>query len=225
MSALAVESDPKTSVLIAADHQPTRMGVRLALAGAAECFEAGDADEAVEVAVRDRPNVCFVDFDSPERSIRAAAEITAKVQDSSVVVMTPRIDEDEFIAAIRAGAVGYLSQGVDPARLPFVVRGVMRGEAAVPRALVARLLDELRGHEGRRRHLDLTEGRSAELTAREWEVVTLLRQGLATRTVAELLGISAVTVRRHLSTVQHKVGAGSRTELVTMLARSNGSWH
>jgi DNA-binding NarL/FixJ family response regulator len=224
MSALALEPDPKTSVLIAADHRPTRMGVRLALAGAADCVEATDAEQAVEVAMRDRPNICLVDFDSPERSIRAAAEITAKVQDASVVVMTPRIDEDEFIAAIRAGAIGYLSQGVDPARLPFVVRGIMRGEAAVPRALVARLLDELRGHEGRRRHIELPEGRSAELTAREWEVVALLRQGLPTRSVAELLGISAVTVRRHLSTVQHKVGVRSRTELVTLLARSNGSW-
>jgi Response regulator containing a CheY-like receiver domain and an HTH DNA-binding domain len=177
MSALAVEPDPKTSSSSRRTTSPTRMGVRLALAGAAECFEAGDADQAVEVAVRDRPNVCLVDFDSPERSIQAAAEITAKVLDSSVVVMTPRIDEDEFITAIRAGAIGYLSQGVDPLGCRSSSEGSCGERRPCPGRSSRACLDELRGHEGRRRHLDLSEGRSAELTAREWEVVTLLRQG------------------------------------------------
>jgi len=196
--------------------------MRLALADAAECSEAGDAESAVAAAIRDKPDVCVVDFDPPARAIRAAAEITARVPQALVVVITHRVDEEEFLAAVRAGATGYLPEGVDPSRLPHVVRSVMRGEAAVPRALVARLIDEFRHREGRRRHLEVHERRRVELTAREWEVVELLRQGHSTRSIAEALGISAVTVRRHVSAVHGKLGSGTRAELLRLLAADGG---
>jgi two-component system, NarL family, nitrate/nitrite response regulator NarL len=208
----------RARVLIAADHLATRTGFRLALADAADCSEAADAETAVAAAVCDQPDVCVVDFDPPGRAIRTVAAIASKVPRASVVVMTRRIDEEEFIAAVRAGAVGYLPEAVNPARLPYVVRSLMRGEAAVPRALVPRLIDELRGREGRRRHLDLHERKRVELTAREWEVVDLLRKGMSTRGIAELLGISAVTVRRHVSAVHGKLGIRSRAELLRLLA-------
>jgi two-component system, NarL family, nitrate/nitrite response regulator NarL len=220
MTALAAPAGVKARVLIAADHLATRTGVRLALGSAADCSEADDTEAAVATAVRDQPDVCVVDFDPPGRAIRAAAEITSKVPRAAVVVMTRRIDEEEFIAAVRAGAIGYLPEGVDPARLPYVISSVMRGEAAVPRALVPRLIDELRGREGRR-HLDLYQRKRVELTGREWEVVDLLRKGLSTRAIAELLGISAVTVRRHISAVHAKLGVQSRAELLRLLA-TNG---
>jgi DNA-binding NarL/FixJ family response regulator len=196
--------------------------MRLALADAAECSEAEDAESAVAAAIRDKPDVCVVDFDPPARAIRAAAEITARVPQALVVVITHRVDEEEFLAAVRAGATGYLPEGVDPSRLPHVVRSVMRGEAAVPRALVARLIDEFRHREGRRRHLEVHERRRVELTAREWEVVELLRQGHSTRSIAEALGISAVTVRRHVSAVHGKLGSGTRGELLRLLAADGG---
>ena len=87
------------------------------------------------------------------------------------------------MAVVRAGASGYLPQSLDPSRLPFVVRGVMRGEAAIPRRFVARLIDEVRRGE-RRRNLSIPGRRPVELTGREWEVVELLRQGLPTREMA-----------------------------------------
>ena len=223
MTALAAPvGAARARVLIAADHLATRTGFRLALADSADCSEAVDAETAVAAAVRDQPDVCVVDFDPPGRAIRAVSEITSKVPAASVVVMTRHIDEEEFIAAVRAGAIGYLPEAVNPARLPYVVRSLMRGEAAVPRALVPRLIDELRGREGRRRHLDLYERKRVELTAREWEVVDLLRKGMSTRSIAELLGISAVTVRRHVSAVHGKLGIRSRAELLQLLA-TNGN--
>ena len=136
-------------------------------------------------------------------------------------MMTRRIDEEEFIAAMRAGAIGYLLEAVNPVRLPYVIRSVMRGEAAIPRAFVPRLIEELRGREGRR-HLDLLERKRVELTRREWEVIDLLRKGLSTRAIAELLGISAVTVRRHISAVHGKLGVQSRAELLRLLM-ANGN--
>jgi len=221
MAAAAADIQVNPRVLIAADHLPTRTGVRLALAGSAEVSEAEDADDAVATAVRDHPNVCVVDFSPPGRGIRATAEITSKVPGAMVIVMTRRIDEDEFIAAVRAGATGYVSQGIDPARLPYVIRGVMRGEAAVPRRFVGRLIDELRGRE-RRRHLELHEQRRVELTPREWDVVEGLRQGMSTREIAQSLGISEVTVRRHLSGVHQKLGVRTRSELLQLVATGTG---
>jgi DNA-binding NarL/FixJ family response regulator len=218
MNVLAPQAPAKARVLIGADRLATRTGMRLALADDADCSEADDAETAVAAAVRDKPDVCVFDFDPPGRAIRATAEITSKVPEASVVMFTRRIDEEEFLAAMRAGATGYLPEDVDPSRLPYVVRSVMRGEAAVPRALVARLIDELRGREGRRRSFEVQERRHVELTAREWDVVDLLRQGLSTRSIAEILGISAVTVRRHVSAVHGKLGVHTRAELLELLA-------
>jgi DNA-binding NarL/FixJ family response regulator len=218
MTALATASGGTTRVLLAADQIATRTGVRLALGDEADCSEFADAEDAVAAAVRDHPDVCVVDFTSPGRGVRIAAEIAAKVPGASVVVMTHRIDEDEFVAAVRAGASGYLSESVDPARLPHVVRSLLRGEAVVPRRFVGRLIDELRGREERRRRLDLPGRGRVDVTAREWEVLELLRQGLSTRAVADLLGISSVTVRRHTSAVQQKLGVGSRKDLLRLLS-------
>jgi DNA-binding NarL/FixJ family response regulator len=215
VSALATEPPGKARVLIAADHDATRIGIRLALAEEADISEAGDAEAAVDMAVRERPDVCVMDFTPAGRGIRAAAEITTRFPGATIVVMTDRIDEDEFLTAIQAGASGYVSQQIDPARLPHLIRDVMRGEAAVPRALVARLLDEFRGREHRR--LALRERRGVELTEREWQVVEALRQGMSTRQIAERLGIREVTVRRHISGVQHKVGVGTRSELLALI--------
>jgi DNA-binding NarL/FixJ family response regulator len=216
MTALAVDGAPRTQVLIAADRLPTRIGLRLALEADAECTEADDADSAVAAAVRDHPDVCVLDLETPGHGLRTVNEIISRVPSAAVIMLTDRIDEDEFLAVVRAGGSGYLPQGIDPARLPFVVRGVMRGEPAVPRQFVSRLIDELRGRE-RRRNLMLPDQRRVELTSREWEVVELLRQHLPTNEIAADLGISPVTVRRHLSAVAHKVGASSRGELLRLL--------
>jgi DNA-binding NarL/FixJ family response regulator len=217
VTALAPRPEGRTRVLIAADHRATRMGVRLALEADADCSEAEDADAAVEAAIRDQPDVCVVDFAPPSRSIRAAAAITSRAAGSAVVVLTPHANEAEFLAAMRAGARGYLPVGVDPARLPHVVRGLMRGEAAVPRLFVRSLIDELRGRD-RPRHLEIHEHRRVELTAREWEVVQAMRQGMSTKEIAQQLGISEITVRRHRSAVHQKLGIQSRAELLRLLA-------
>jgi|SRR5206468_486528 len=204
-------------ILIAADHVPTRVGLRLALEHDAVCTEAADSESAVAAAVRDRPDVCLLDFDAPGRGLRAVTEIVARVPGVLCIVLTSRVEEEEFLAAMRAGASGYLPDGLDPSRLPFVVAGVMRGEAAVPRHFVARLIDELRGRARTRRNLTLSPELSVELTSREWEAVELLRQGLPTREIATQLGISQVTVRRHLSAAYAKLGVTSRASALQLL--------
>jgi DNA-binding NarL/FixJ family response regulator len=204
-------------VLIAAERLPTRVGLRLALEPEARCIEVADGESAVDTAVRERPDVCLLGLDGQDHGLRVANEIVSRVPSAAVILLTSRLDEEEFMAAVRLGATGYLPETLDPSRLPFVVRGALRGEPAVPRRFVSRLLDELRTRERRRSVVLAGKGRIA-LTAREWEVVDLLLREATTAEIAAELGVAPVTVRRHLGSVERKLGVTTRAEVVALLS-------
>src|SRR5207237_7678838 len=103
--------------------------------------------------------------------------------------------------------------------LTHVVEGALRGEPAVPRRFVSRLLDELRTRERRRSVVLEGRGRVA-LTAREWDVVELLLRSATTAEIAAELGVAQVTVRRHLGSVERKLGVSTRAEVVDLLSAS-----
>ena len=208
---------PDVSVLIAASRHPTRVGLRLALGPELVCGEAADGESAAAAAVEQHPDVCLLDLESQAENLWAIAEIAARSPKTAVIMLTAELDDDEFLAVMRAGASGYLSQAVDPARLPDVVRAVVRGEVAVPRHFVGRLIDELRDRDRRRRLVAVAGDRTVEITAREWEVLALLREDLPTREIAAQLGISQVTVRRHLGAVSQKLGARTRADVLGLL--------
>ncbi|HZC74846.1 MAG TPA: helix-turn-helix transcriptional regulator, partial [Gaiellaceae bacterium] len=105
---------------------------------------------------------------------------------------------------------------------PYVVQGAMRGEPAVPRRFVSRLLDELRTRERRRSVVLAGKGRVA-FTAREWEVVELLLRAASTSDIATQLGVAPVTVRRHVGSVERKLGVSTRAEVVALLAADGGA--
>jgi len=213
--------EKRTHVLIAAERLPTRVGLRLALEPEARCTEVADADSAVDAAIRDRPDVCLLGLDTAGQGLRVANEIATRVPSAAVILLTNRLDEEEFMAAVRAGASGYLTSSLDPARLPDVVRGALRGEPAVPRRFVSRLLDELRTRERRRSVVLEGRGRVA-LTSREWDVVELLLRSATTAEIASDLGVAPVTVRRHLGSVERKLGVSTRAEVVELLSAAAG---
>jgi DNA-binding NarL/FixJ family response regulator len=211
-----VSSGKRAHVLIAAERLPTRVGLRLALEPGARCTEAADAESAVDAAVRDRPDVCLLGLDPSGQTLRVVNEIVSRVPSAAVILLTSKLDEEEFMAAVRAGASGYMTNRLDPARLPYVVQGAMRGESAVPRKFVSRLLDELRTRERRRSVVLEGKGRVA-LTAREWEVVELLLRSASTSDIAAELGVAPVTVRRHVGSVEGKLGVTTRAQVVELL--------
>lgn len=212
----------RAHVLIAAERLPTRVGLRLALEPEARCTEAADAESAVDAAVRDRPDVCLLGLDPSGESLRVVNEIVSRVPSAAVILLTSKLDEEEFMAAVRAGASGYLMQSLDPERLPHVVRGALRGEPAVPRKFVSRLIDELRTRERRRSVVLAGKGRVA-LTAREWEVVELLLRSATTADIARELGVAAVTVRRHVGSVERKLGVSTRAQVVALFRAEGGA--
>lgn len=121
---------------------------------------------------------------------------------------------------MRAGASGYLLKDTDPAALTATLRGVLAGEAAMPRRLVARVLEEFRAPT-RRRPFGRRAVAVSKLSSRELEVMELLADGLTTAEVAGQL--SPTTVRVHVNAVLRKLRATNRAEAIDML-RDENSW-
>jgi DNA-binding NarL/FixJ family response regulator len=220
MGGSTLVSDVAPRVLLADDHPPTRAGVRSALEeeGFVICAEAGDADEAVRLALAERPDVCLLDIHMPGNGISAAGRISSQVPETAVVMLTVSRDDRDLFDALKAGAVGYLLKDIDPDRLPHALRGVLAGEAALPRNLVALLVDEFRTG-SRRRGLRIAGSRAVDLTEAEWKVLDLLSDGLTTEEIAQRLFVAAVTVRTHISSILKKLHVKSREEAIRLVQR------
>jgi DNA-binding NarL/FixJ family response regulator len=178
--------------------------------------EVGDGAAALEAAVRERPDLCLLDVHMPGSGIRAATEILARLPDTAVVMLTVSRNDEDLFDALRAGAAGYLLKDTDPDRLPHALRGVLAGEAAVPRELMSRVIDEFRS-QGRRRRVALPGRRGKELSSREWEVLDLLREGRTTADIARRLFVSPVTVRRHVSAILRKLDVPDRQAAIDLV--------
>jgi DNA-binding NarL/FixJ family response regulator len=209
-------SERPIRVVIADDHAPTRADIRATLEGDERFLvsgEASDAAGAVEAAVEARPDVCILDVNMPGGGVAAAWEISSRLPETKIVMLTISRENRDLFAALRAGASGYLLKDMDPSRLPHALGDVLQGEAALPRVLVSRVIDEFRDRTPRRRKV-IAEGPYADLTSREWQVLDLLRQELSTAEIARRLTLSPVTVRTHVASILRKVRAPNREALL-----------
>ncbi len=204
--------------VVIADEQPTmRVSATRLLErdGFTVCGEAADADAAIAVAFRESPDLCLIGMPIRGDGMRATAQIATALPQTSVVILTASESRADLLEAIRAGAVGYLLTGMNEERLARALRGVLAGEAAIPRTLVARLVLELQA-QGRGQMIASENGR-VELTTRETEVVQLMCEGLSTGEMAERLFVSPVTVRRHISEIVGKLGVDDREAAVALV--------
>lgn len=199
------------TIVIADDHQVTRLGVRMALmrGGFQVVGEAADCDGAVAAVVSARPDVCLLDVDMPGGGIETARRVAEAVPETSVVMLTISTNTEDLLEALRAGALGYLPRDTSPERLPAALRGVLKGEAALPRTLVGRVLKEFRTFTAAGAASPVRVG-AVQLTPRESEILRMLRSGHSTIEVAEMLSLSPVTVRRHISAGVTKLGVADR---------------
>ena len=212
-----VSEGGRLRVVVADDHAPTRAGIGGALAddGSEVVGETSNARAAVDLVRATEPDVALLDIHMPGSGIAAAAEITAGCPEVAVVMLTYSREDSDLFDALRAGARGYLLKDMAPERLGAALRGVLAGEAALPRDLVARVLDQFRT--GGRRKVFARDRRPADLTSREWEVMSLLKDGLTTEQVAQRLFVSPGTVRVHVSSVLKKLRAPDREAALRLL--------
>jgi DNA-binding NarL/FixJ family response regulator len=202
------------SVLIADAHAATRAKIRLALKGRgfSVCGEVADASSAVKAALAKRPDVCLVDVNLPGNGIHATSSITSELPATAVVMLTCSDKTHGLFEAFRAGACGYLVKDIEADRLPLALLGVFAGEPSLPAELIERVIDEF--HElGPRRRVP----GAVHLTDREYEVLKLLHEGLATSDVADRLFISRVTVRCHVASILKKLQVSTREAAMRVL--------
>jgi DNA-binding NarL/FixJ family response regulator len=210
------------TVVLAVDQLATRVGIRRAIEpeGLRVVAEVANAGDALQAALAQRPDVCLLAVGLPGNGIEAARLIKQTLPETKIVMLSASAHDEELFGALRAGADGYLLMSTSANRLPNAIRGVANGEAALPREMTARLIREFR-ERGHRRRLPawITEP-GVELTAREFEVLEQLRKRERTAVIASALGISEITVRRHVSSILQKLGAPNRNSAIELLERA-----
>jgi two-component system, NarL family, nitrate/nitrite response regulator NarL len=218
--AIDVSSSERPRVLIADGDVSTRVGVRLALeeGGFVVSAEEDTGPGAVAAALRDPPDVCLLEVNVPGGGIEALGAIRARLAETQVVMLCASSDDDDVFDALQAGASGYLLKGMNPARLGPTLVGVLRGEAALPRELTARLIREFRAR-ARRGETGLVRRGKNELTSREWDVLDCLCDELSSRQIADRLFISQTTVRRHVGSILAKLEVPNRQAAVDLVAQ------
>jgi two-component system, NarL family, nitrate/nitrite response regulator NarL len=164
--------------------------------------DTADATGAAEASARHGAGLVLVDADVPEGSFQAVRRIVEHAPSVSVLVVAAELDQETLLAAVRAGATGFVAETVGPDGLARAAEVALRGEAVIPRAAVVTLIEQLRGEARERTSVD---GQSLQLTRREADVMSRHREGMTPKEIAYALELSDVTVRRHLSSVAKKV--------------------
>ncbi len=206
-------------ILIVDDHPLTREALSSLLGahGFDVCGSASDGAQAILEAARLRPDVVLLDLSMPGLDGQSALpRLREAAPDTEVVVLTASGTEENLLAAIRAGAAGYLLKTEPPERIAAFLDGVVHGEAALSGTVARRLLEQVRHGNGR--GVGVHDSIAATLSARELEVLLLLDEHLGTDEIAKRLFISEHTVRSHVKSLLRKLGVSSRREALEHLA-------
>ena len=221
-------------VLIADDHPVFRYGMRALISSDPDTELVGEATngrEAVDRALELMPDVILMDFDMPEMNgIEATRKILEARPNTSILMVTMSEEDESVVAAVRAGARGYVLKDAEGEETLRAIRAAAGGEAIFSPTIARRLADyfstsvaepetppeqeapteEQETPESATAAASASEEYPAGLTAREFEVLRLVAQGMTNAQVARELYLSPRTVHRHLNSVYNKLGTNSR---------------
>ena len=203
-------------VLVADDHSLFRDGIisLLEAAGVEVVGQVGDGQSAVEQALSLCPDVVLMDISMPQMTgLEALRVIKEKLPETRVVMLTISEDDADLFAAIEAGADGYLLKSLDTKEFMDMLDGLQRGEAAMARQTVTRLMKGFTKPSRRTASVQ-------HLTPREIEVLRLVAAGMSNKGIARALSVSNNTVKYHMSNIMQKLNAQNRTEAVTQATGS-----
>ncbi|MEA2232043.1 MAG: hypothetical protein QOD83_1859 [Solirubrobacteraceae bacterium] len=202
-------------LLVADDHGIMRSGLRLLLGRQPDMeviAEASDGVEAVQMALRVRPDICVMDVAMPRMTgLQATVEIRAHAPEVSVLVLSMHDDERYLFEALQAGAAGYVLKREADQALVEAVRAVSRGEPFMTNAAEASLVREWMADE--------SSGPAEPLTSREREVLKLIAEAFTNREIGEILHLAEKTVESHRANLMRKLGMRDRVELVRYAIR------
>jgi DNA-binding NarL/FixJ family response regulator len=197
-------------VLIADDQRVVREGLATivsAFPGTEVVGLAGDGNEAIRLAAEHSPDVILMDLRMP---ITDGVEATRQIRESQpniqVVVLTTYADDDSVIAALSAGAAGYLTKDATRDDIRRALEAAVAGQSVLDPSVQAALLNAARQHAGR--PANLPDG----LTDREAEVLALVAEGLSNTEIAGRLYVAETTVKTHINRIFAKTGSRDRTQ-------------
>ena len=208
-------SSSRISVLIVDDHAVLRQALRLLLEVHPEIEVVGDAAngrEALEVAEKVLPDVILMDMVMPGlNGLEATRQIRRRLPKTKVLILTGYMEDEQIVAALRAGASGYVVKKSDAAELVLGIQAVHRGNTYFSaiisdEGVTSEYLLQARSEEGKAGY-DL-------LTGREREVLQLIAEGYSNQRIAEELFISVKTVEAHKAHIMTKLHARTRTDLI-----------
>ena len=207
-------------ILLADDHPAFRRGLQLILQDLADvevCALAEDGEQAVELAARFRPQVVVMDLRMPGLDgVEATERITALPAAPGVLVLSMFGDEDLVLAALRAGARGYLLKGAGEVEIERAVRAVAAGEAIFDAQIAERVIAHFTAGAGS------VHGALPLLTDREAQVLELMARRLGNAAIAAQLGVALKTVRNHVSNILAKLQVPERHAAVQRLQVARG---
>ena len=210
-----METGERIRILVADDHPMLREGLIAVLSTQQDLEvvgEAADGSEVVRLADSLKPDVILLDLEMPGLSGVAALEKLRDADSTARTIIFTAYDTDErILGALRAGARGYLLKGAARAEIFDAIRTVHAGGSLLQPVVISKLLQTM--SRGERRE------ETEPLTPRETEVLALLSQGLQNKEISARLFISERTVKFHVSSLMHKLGADNRTETVTIAAQ------
>ncbi len=209
---------PKSSIriLVADDHPVVREGLIAMLSTQADFEIVGEAahgEEVVQKAKALRPDVVLLDLEMPKMDgVEALRQLRETAPEVRALVFTVFDTDERIVEAVRAGAQGYLLKGAPRSEVFKAIRIVSEGGSLLEPVVAAKVLRHMSSEADTLRHTPET------LTPREMEVLQCLGRGLTNKDIAEVLFISERTVKFHVSAILDKLGAGNRTEAVTLAA-------
>ena len=205
-------------VLVCDDHAVVRAGLRLILEKEKEfqlVGEAETADQATDLAAHFQPDIVLMDISMPgANGLQAIPRLQTVAPEVKVLILTVHDDEAYFFQALQAGAAGYVLKGASVSELLAALRLVIQGGIPIPRTLAPRLLND---------YMEQVDQHAVSsydsLSAREREILRLIRLGRTNKQIAGELFISVRTVERHRSSIMRKAGLENRAELVAYAVR------
>ncbi len=207
-------------ILLVDDHEVVRLGLKALIERHPDfevVAEAGSAAEAVAKALAFQPDVVVMDIRLPgETGIEACRQITDKLPDTKVIMLTSYAEDEMLFAAIRAGAAGYVLKQIGGDDLVRAIEAVGRGEALLAPGLTKRVLAEMRRAAAREEAAAF-----ADLTPQERQVLALIAEGRTNREIAQALFLGEGTVRNYVSSILSKLNVANRAEAAAYAIEHN----
>ena len=202
------------------DHELVRRGIAELLAAVPGFEVVGEAGTAAQALARVRavkPDVALLDARLPDGSgIDVCREIRSELPGTYCLILTSYDDQDAVLAAVLAGASGYVLKEVRTAGLVDAIHQVAQGRSLIDPALIAQVMDRVRAG-------NTTDNRLAALSPREREVLDLIADGLTNRQIGERMFLAEKTVKNYVSSLLNKLGMERRTQAAVFGAEVRNS--